>query len=349
MFLKELFLSGLLALKDYILHHILTCLVPAFLLAGGMVSFFNKEAIISYLGEKASKLKSFSLAIFFSFFIASCSCTVLPVGSGLYFAGAGIGASFIILWVAPSTNVLSLLFTGSILGAKMAISRITASLFMAFLVGWIMSIIFGKEERKEIKSAPSPEKKALIANKHSILLILIFLSIILPNYIAQGRSYALNVFVWAILTVIWLIYASKTLTAEEAKNWLRETWWFVRMIVPLLLVGVFIVGVIGKLLPKEFVSKWVGGNSVLAAFLATLSGQLMYFGTLTESPFIDTMLKLGMGKGPALAFLLTGPGMSLPNMLAIGRLFGIKKAIVYILLIMGLGTLVGWFFGNFIF
>jgi len=148
MFLDLLF-SGLFALKDYILHHILTCLVPAFLLAGGMVSFFNKEAIISYLGKKASKLKSFSLAMFFSFFIASCSCTVLPVGSGLYFAGAGIGASFIVLWVAPSTNVLSLLFTGSILGAKMAISRVVASLFMAFLVGWVMSLIFEKKRREK--------------------------------------------------------------------------------------------------------------------------------------------------------------------------------------------------------
>ncbi|MCM8787462.1 MAG: permease [Candidatus Omnitrophica bacterium] len=348
MFLDLIF-AGLLALKDYILHHILTCLIPAFLLAGGMVSFFNKEAILNYLGEKASKLKSFSLATFFSFFIASCSCTVLPVGSGLYFAGAGIGASFIILWVAPSTNVLSLLFTGNILGAKMAISRITASLFMAFLVGWIMSIIFGKEERNKIKSTSLLQKKTLITKKHSVLLILIFLSIILPNYIAQGRSYLTNVLVWSILTVIWLIYATNALTKEEVKNWLRETWWFVRMIVPLLLVGAFIVGVIGKLLPKEFVSKWVGGNSPLAAFLATLSGQLMYFGTLTESPFIDTMLKLGMGKGPALAFLLTGPGMSLPNMLAIGRLFGIRKAAVYIILIMTLGTFVGWFFGNFIF
>ncbi|MCM8831182.1 MAG: permease [Candidatus Omnitrophica bacterium] len=348
MFLDLIF-AGALAVKDYIAYHTLTCLIPAFILAGGMVSFFNKQAILSYLGEKASKIKSFSLATFFSFFIASCSCTVLPVGSGLYFAGAGIGASFIVLWVAPSTNVLSLLFTSSILGPKMAISRIVASLFMAFFVGWVMTIFFGREEKKAIKSKITEEKEKLIAKKHSILLILIFLSIILPNYIAQGRSYLINVIVWSILTIIWLIYAIKFLNKEEAKNWLRETWWFIRMIVPILFLGVFIVGFVGKLLPKEFVSRWVGGNSLLSAFLATLSGQLLYFGTLTESPFIDTMLKLGMGRGPALAFLLTGPGMSLPNMLAIGRLFGIKKAIVYILLIMVLGTFVGWFFGNFIF
>lgn len=346
--IKELFFAGIYALKDYILHHTLTCLIPAFLLAGGMVSFFNKQAILSYLGEKASKLKSFSLATMFSFFIASCSCTVLPVASGLYFAGAGIGAAFIVLWVAPSTNVLSLLFTSSILGMDMAVSRVISSLFMAFIVGWIMTLVFGREERKNIQPI-STEKQKLITKKHAILLVLIFLSIILPNYIARGRSYALNVSVWAILTIIWLIYALTNLTKEEAKNWLKEAWWFIKMIVPILFLGVFIVGVVGKLLPKEFVSKWVGGNSVLASFLATISGQLMYFGTLTESPFIDTMLKLGMGRGPALAFLLTGPGMSLPNMLAIGRLFGLKKAVVYILLIMSLGTFIGWLFGNFVF
>ncbi|MCM8798805.1 MAG: permease, partial [Candidatus Omnitrophica bacterium] len=188
--IKGLFLSGIFALKDYIFHHTLTCLIPAFLLAGGMVSFFNKQAILSYLGEKASKLKSFSLATLFSFFIASCSCTVLPVGSGLYFAGAGIGPAFIILWVSPSTNVLSLLFTSSILGMEMAVSRVAGSLFMAFLVGWVMTLLFGNEERKDIQSTSS-EKQKLITKRHAIFLILIFLSIILPNYIARGRSYAL--------------------------------------------------------------------------------------------------------------------------------------------------------------
>ncbi|MCX7662014.1 MAG: permease, partial [Candidatus Omnitrophica bacterium] len=218
--IKDLFLWGLTALKDYILHHTLTCLVPAFLLAGAMTSFFNKQAILSYLGEGVSKTKSFSLAIFFSFFVASCSCTVLPVGSGLYFAGAGIGPAFIILWIAPSTNILSLLFTSSILGVKMAILRITAGLIIAFLVGLIMTLLFGKEKRQNIKLS-SLERQELILFKHAVLLVLIFLSIILPNYIAQGKSYKLNVLVWSILTVIWLIYAFLKLSKEEVGTWLR--------------------------------------------------------------------------------------------------------------------------------
>ncbi len=73
------------------------------------------------------------------------------------------------------------------------------------------------------------------------------------------------------------------------------------------------------------------------------------FNNMTEAPFVDTLMKLGMGKGPALALLLTGPGISLPNWLAIARVFGPKKAICYVLTIIVLGTVVGWFFGNFIF
>jgi hypothetical protein len=88
------------ALQDYVATHVLTCLVPAFMLAGAMVAFINQEAMLSYLGEKANKVKSFSLAGIASFFVAACSCTVIPVSAGLYFSGAAIGVAFIVLWVA---------------------------------------------------------------------------------------------------------------------------------------------------------------------------------------------------------------------------------------------------------
>lgn len=85
-----------------------------------------------------------------------------------------------------------------------------------------------------------------------------------------------------------------------------------------------------------------------SSFLATLIGSLSYFATLTEAPFVRTFMQLGMGKGPALALLLTGPGLSLPNWLAIARVFGWKKAVAYVATVVILGSLVGWFFGNFI-
>jgi len=347
MFLDLIF-AGLSALKEYIALHVLTCLIPAFLLAGAMVSFISKEVIIKYLGYSANKLKSFSLASFASFFIAACSCTVIPVASGIYYQGAGIGPAFIFLWVAPAANILAIIYTGSILGARMVSSRIIAAIFMAFVVGVVMSIIFRKEETKRTQTL-TDTKASIISKRDFILLILILMSLLSPNYIIQKGPYLYKVIVWLLASVVVFAYAFKAKPFDEIKKWLKESWWFVKIIFPLLLLGVFIVGVIGKLLPQGIIQKWLGGSGILASFLATLMGQIMYFATMTEAPFVDTLMKLGMGKGPALALLLTGPGMSLPNMLAIAKVFSVKKAGVYILLVMILGTLVGWFFGNFIF
>jgi uncharacterized membrane protein YraQ (UPF0718 family) len=118
MFFLELLHAGIAALEDYIALHIVTCLIPAFLLAGALVSFVSKESIIHYLGAAAHKLKSFAIAGGGSFFIAACSCTVIPVSGGLYYSGAGIGAAFIVLWVAPATNILAII---KVFGFKKAI------------------------------------------------------------------------------------------------------------------------------------------------------------------------------------------------------------------------------------
>jgi len=344
----DLILAGLTAIKEYIALHVLTCLTPAFLLAGAMVSFISKEAIIKYLGSATNKLKSFSLASITSFFIAACSCTVIPVASGIYYQGAGIGSAFIFLWVAPAANILAVIYTGSILGVKMVANRLIAAFSMAFVVGLVMSFIFRKEEIKRTQKISDTQTK-IISRKDVFLLLLILASLLSPNYLIQKGPYLYKVVVWLIVSLIMLIYAFKVKSIDEIKRWLKESWWFVRIIFPLLLLGVFIVGVIGKLLPQEVIQKWLGGSGIRASWLATVLGQIMYFATMTEAPFVDTLMKLGMGRGPALALLLTGPGMSLPNMLAIAKVFGIKKAAVYILLVMILGTFVGWFFGNFVF
>jgi uncharacterized membrane protein YraQ (UPF0718 family) len=346
--IEELIVAGLLAIQDYVATHVLTCLIPAFLLAGAMVAFINQEAILDHLGEKANKLKSFSMAGVASFFVAACSCTVIPVSAGLYFSGAAIGVAFIVLWVAPSANILSLIYTGNILGGEIVAARIAASLLMAFFVGWVMTWVFRNEKREPSDFGGAAVQEGIIAKRHLILMTLILLSLLLPNYVVQTGSYLNKVLVWGMATAVMALYAWKALSTEEIKNFLRESWWFIRLIFPLLLLGVFLVGVIGKLLPEEWIREWLGGNGLTASFLATVIGAFSYFATMTEAPFVDTLMNLGMGKGPALALLLTGPGLSLPNWIAIARVFGIKKSIVYVITIVILGTFVGWFFGNFI-
>lgn len=346
---KDLIVAGVVAVKDYIALHVLTCLVPAFLLAGAMVTFINRGAVLYYLGEKSNKIISFPLAGISSFLLAACSCTVIPVSSGLYYSGASIGVAFIVLWVAPAANILALTYTGSILGAEMVISRIIAALFMAFIVGFVMSTVFEKKTQEAGQRKKASTRQNIMAKKELILILLILTSLLLPNYLIRSGGYIYKVSVWAGVTLIMVIYALIAINRQRIKEWLRETWWFVKVIFPLLLVGVFIVGVIGKILPEAWIKNWLGGNSISSSFFATLIGAISYFATMTEAPFVDTLMKLGMGKGPALTLLLTGPGISLPNWLAIARVFGFKKAAVYVPTIIALGTLVGWFFGNFIF
>lgn len=348
----ELILAGLLAVKEYIALHVITCLIPAFLLAGAIVSFISKEAIIRYLGHAANKIYSFFLASIGSFFVAACSCTVIPVGGGIYYGGGGIGPAFIILWVAPATNILALIYTGAIIGYEMAAARIAAAISMAFVVGTVMAFVFRKEEIARVATAENAGetiKERIISGKDLVLLLLLVATLLSPNYLVQKGPYLHKVYVWAVGTAVVFTFALVSKSKEAIKGWMRETWWFVRIIFPLLLIGVFVVGIIGKILPEDWIKSWLGGSGVSPSFLATIIGAISYFATMTEAPFVDTLMNLGMGKGPALALLLTGPGMSFPNMLAIGKIFGIKKVVVYILTIIILGTFVGWFTGTFVF
>lgn len=340
----EVLLGGLNALQDYIALHIMTCLIPAFLLAGGIVTFVRREVIISYLGAAARKLSSFGIAAGGSFFVAACSCTVIPVSSGIYRGGAGVGAAFILLWVAPAANILALIYTGQIIGAEMVIARLISALLMSFAVGFVMTYAFYKEERKRV-STIQMSGGPLMSRQSIVLLLLLVAWLLAPNYIVTHGPYWHKVVVWAVGLVIVALYAWKVIGRDKIKDWLKETLWFVRIIFPLLLAGVFIVGIIGALLPREWIEPLVGGAGLRQSFIATMFGAITYFATMTEAPFVNTLMNLGMGKGPALALLLTGPGLSLPNWLAIARVFGVKKALVYVPTIIVLGTLVGWVAG----
>ncbi len=138
----------------------------------------------------------------------------------------------------------------------------------------------------------------------------------------------------------------------ETRDWLGQTWGFAKQILPLLLFGVLIAGaLLGRpghegLIPSHWVDSAVGGNSFRANLLASVAGAFMYFATLTEVPILQGLLGAGMGRGPALALLLAGPALSLPNMLVIRSVMGTKKTVVYVALVVTMATLTGWTYGS---
>jgi len=132
---------------------------------------------------------------------------------------------------------------------------------------------------------------------------------------------------------------------DEVKEWMQATWDFGLMIVPLLFGGVFVTGFIGALMPEKYVAAFVGGNGLLSNFVASFAGMLWYFATLTEIPIVEMLMRLGMGKGPALALLLAGPALSLPSILVINKIIGWRKTFMFCVLAVGMSTLVGYVFG----
>ncbi|MGC9329035.1 MAG: permease, partial [Candidatus Hinthialibacter sp.] len=140
---------------------------------------------------------------------------------------------------------------------------------------------------------------------------------------------------------------------DELGDWFEQSWGFAKQILPLLLFGVLIAGLLlGRpgeegLIPSGWVSASVGGNSLQANFFASVFGAFMYFATLTEIPILQGLIGSGMGKGPALALLLAGPALSLPNMLVIRSVLGTKKTIVFVCLVVVMATISGMLYGHF--
>ncbi|MDZ4121875.1 MAG: permease, partial [Candidatus Cloacimonadaceae bacterium] len=156
-----------------------------------------------------------------------------------------------------------------------------------------------------------------------------------------------------IAYVLGVIMLTIFLSREEGelKDWLNSTWDYTKLILPLLFVGVMIAGsLLGRpgfeaWIPSWWVERAVGGNSLAANFFASISGAFMYFATLTEVPILQGLLGSGMGKGPALALLLSGPALSLPSMLVINTVLGPKKTAAFIALVVIMSTITGFVFG----
>ncbi|MBI9018639.1 MAG: permease [Phycisphaerae bacterium] len=148
-------------------------------------------------------------------------------------------------------------------------------------------------------------------------------------------------------------------TKGESATWFQSSWTFAKQIMPLLFFGVLVAGVFlgaptadgstsdNGLIPAAWIAKLVGGNSFGANFFAAIAGAFMYFATLTEVPILQGLINNGMGQGPALALLLAGPALSLPNMLVIRSVMGTKKTVVYVTLVVIMATISGSIYGSF--
>jgi uncharacterized membrane protein YraQ (UPF0718 family) len=158
--------------------------------------------------------------------------------------------------------------------------------------------------------------------------------------VAQVKFYISGAILLLIFLMLW-----RWFTRPEIDEWLHNTWEFTKLLAPLLYGGVLAVGFLSALIPPQYVASMVGDNSLLSNFTAALIGAFWYFATLTEVPITQALMKMGMDQGPALALLLAGPALSLPNMIVIGRVMGWKKTAVFVSIIVVISTFAGMGYG----
>ncbi len=356
--------GGLSEFLDYMLAHFITCLVPAFFIAGAISIFVSQGSILKYFGPKANPVLAYGIGSVSGAVLSVCSCTVLPLFAGIYRIGAGLGPAVAFLYSGPAINVLAIVWTARILGFELGTGRVIGAILFALFIGYLMTRIFRNHNLQQSQEAfDSLDTDSQLTGKQTIIFIAaqvgFLVSLAWGFKVQPEKSYE----TWELITDIGIemnwpaigVTVFFTIVLEEVlrrwfnremiDEWLESTWSFTKMIAPWLLGGIVAAGVIGVVLPEDWVERMVGGNSFPANLMASVVGALFYFATLTEVPILRTFLDAGMGNGPALALLLAGPAVSLPNMLVLRSIMGWKKTLTYVGLVIVMATASGIAFG----
>jgi uncharacterized protein len=336
-------ISGLNLLNDYAKQHVLTCLVPALFIAGAIGVFIKKDKVLKYMGADAKKYVSYGIASVSGAILAVCSCTILPLFAGIRKRGAGLGPAITFLFSGPAINIAAMFLTISVLGFEIGIARIILAIILSILVGITMSLIF-REKTEKGKLLLQKEDGANVSGKIILILFAMMIGILIVNGLQIDKT--IKYVLMTALTLGIAGIAGLKLAKEVRTQWLEETWNFSKLILPLLFAGVFIAGFIMPLLPEKIITNIVGQNTIFGNFVASIFGAFMYFSTLTEIPILQALIAKGMHSGPALALLLAGPSLSLPNMLVVRGVLGTKKTMVYVGLVIVYATIGGLIFGS---
>ena len=354
-------LEAFLLLQEYVKEHVLLCLVPAFFIAGAIANFTSQGAVIKYFGAGANKVLSYAIASVSGTILAVCSCTILPLFAGIYKKGAGIGPATAFLYSGPAINVLAIILTARVLGIEIGIARAVGAIVFSVIIGLLMHLIFLKEERgrnADSEFVSMDEETTRPLWKTALYFFTMIAIIVFVNW---GKDESMPVwnmifrykyFITGAFLVFLLYMIIDWFKKDELGEWVSSSWDFAKQILPLLFAGVIAAGfLLGRpghegIIPSTWVARLVGGNSLRANLFASVVGAFMYFATLTEVPILQGLLGAGMGRGPALALLLSGPALSLPNMLVIKSVIGTKKTAVYVVLVVVMATVSGIFFGK---
>jgi uncharacterized membrane protein YraQ (UPF0718 family) len=299
--------------------------------------------------DRTKKALAYAFAAMSGLVIEVCSCTILPLFAGIWKKGAGFGPAITFLFAGPGITLLSTPLEASILGIQFAVVKLILSIIMAVAVGVSMELLFTEKTGSAVKqglAAPSSEPQSKRKSYQPIL----FFSALILVMVAGTAPIDLNIkyLLVAALSMLTAVFAYRFYSRDEVKSWLTETLNFVKMIFPILLLGVFVSGVLKPLIPQELVASVAGSNTFSANLAAALFGTVAYFPTLVEVPVAKMFMDLGMHQGPLMTYLLVDPVVSLQTLLVVNTIMGPRRTAAYAVLLFVFGILGGYCYGLFV-
>ena len=239
-------LEAFMMLQEYARQHVLTCLIPAFFIAGAIAVFVSQASVLKYFGAQANKILSYSVASVSGTVLAVCSCTVLPLFAGIYMRGAGIGPATAFLYSGPAINVLAIVLTAKVLGWELGLARAVGAVAFSVITGLLMALIFRKDDANRtagqiyLPDEDGKERKLWQDALYmlTMVLILVFAAFAKPAADDAGVwtvIFGAKWYVTGALLVILGVMLKTWFVKEELTSWVQATWGFMKQIFPLLL------------------------------------------------------------------------------------------------------------------
>lgn len=350
---------GLVEVGKFLGTHLISGMLPAFFIAGAIAVFLDKQRITKLMGAKANPFIAYPVAAFSGGILTVCSCGVIPIFTGIMQQGAGVGPAFTFLMASPAVNLIALSYTYTLLGTKFFVWRALLVMVSAMAIGLGVKLICGEAEQ------PAETPSVIMMEEESertdgqLLIFFVMLVLIMVTatgvfdpliYVGAAKLGITGEIMPRILTllaqvVILSIISLKWFEKYELKLWLRKSYDLFWIIFPKVAGGIFLCGLLAAAFPLVNFMKFFDSNDFSGNFVASILGSMMYFGTIVGVTIVSTLKDFGMHAGPAMTLLLSAPAVSLPSVIALVPIAGVRKSAIFLALVVVFSALSGYIFG----
>lgn len=338
-------LPGFQTIELYVFQKLSGAFVPAFFIAGALATFVPKSVIVRYLSAGVRPTVSYSVSLFAGGVLSVCACGILPLFQTVLNRGAGVGPAITFLFSGPAINVIAIIFTYQLLGAGLGNARIIFVILLALILGIMFAWLFQKSVRLVNQSNLAligVSKKSSDLAKWMLCSLLMLMVLILPiESMPWSYKGPVNLIILFLITVV----ALKGLHRTERIDWIEKSCFLLKNIVPKLLIGVFMIGVIEPF-ARDWMIATLTNNSFEACLIAAIIGGILYVGTILGVVAVKGLVTMGMPEGPALALLLAGPSVALPSLIVIISICGKRIGLSFAVAVVVLSAISGWIYSN---